>query len=173
MKTHVKNRRHFLNSMGIGMSALVIPGLLQAEESSGKKPNILFLFTDDQRHDTIHALGNEQIKTPNLDSLANSGTAFTKAYYMGASKVAGVCMPSRAMLHSGRSLFHIEKQGQSIPKEHIILGQALGQNGYRTFGTGKWHNGTESFNRSFKEGTEIFFDCFFFFDLTIIPLRRR
>ena len=42
------------------------------------KPNILFILTDDQRFDTIHALGNGQIKTPNLDRLVREGTAFTR-----------------------------------------------------------------------------------------------
>ena len=41
-----------------------------------EKPNILFIFTDDQRFDTIHALGNDQIHTPNLDALVCSGTTW-------------------------------------------------------------------------------------------------
>jgi len=45
-----------------------------------KRPNILLLFTDQQRHDTIAALGNPVIKTPNLDRLVHEGTAFTHAY---------------------------------------------------------------------------------------------
>lgn len=66
-------------------------------------------------------------------------------------------MPSRAMLHSGRSLFHLEGAGQSIPRVHTTLGQSLRANGYRTYGSGKWHNGREAFNRSFSDGAEIFF----------------
>ncbi len=66
-------------------------------------------------------------------------------------------MPSRAMLHSGRSLFRIEGAGASIPEEHATMGEVFGAAGYRTFGTGKWHNGRAAFNRSFSEGDEIFF----------------
>ena len=44
-----------------------------------KKPNVLFILADDQRFDTIHALGNEEIMTPNLDRLVAEGTAFTRA----------------------------------------------------------------------------------------------
>ena len=68
-----------------------------------------------------------------------------------------VCMPSRAMLHTGRTLFHIENQGQAIPTGHTTMGECFQQAGYETFGTGKWHNGTESYARSFSAGAEIYF----------------
>jgi len=122
----------------------------------GYKPNVLFLFTDDQRFDTIHALGNDEIITPNLDKLVENGTVFTHAH-IPCGTSAAVCMPSRAMLHTGRTLFHIEREGQEIPKEHVTMGEAFQKAGYRTFGTGKWHNGTESYARSFTDGANIFF----------------
>jgi arylsulfatase A-like enzyme len=121
-----------------------------------KKPNILFFFTDDQRFDTIRALGNEQIQTPNMDRLAAQGTTFTHAHIMGGTSPA-VCMPSRAMLHTGRSLFRIQDQGESIHPSHIMLGELLRSNGYTTHGIGKWHNGKESCNRAFSGGDEIYF----------------
>ena len=68
------------------------------------RPNILLLLSDDQRADTIAALGNPQISTPNLDRLVREGTAFTRAYCMGSMQGA-VCVPSRAMLLTGRTLF--------------------------------------------------------------------
>ncbi|MFP4356719.1 MAG: sulfatase-like hydrolase/transferase, partial [Phycisphaerae bacterium] len=119
-------------------------------------PNIVFFFTDDQRWDTIAALGNPQIHTPNLDALVAEGTSFTRAHIMGGSSAA-VCMPSRAMLHTGRTLWHIEDRGQQIHSAHALLGEHLRSLGYQTFGTGKWHNGTEAFNRSFSDGGAIFF----------------
>ena len=121
-----------------------------------KRPNILFFFTDDQRFDTIRALGNEQIVTPNIDRLVEMGTCFTQAYIMGGSCPA-VCMPSRAMLMTGRTLYHLQGQGQEIPEEHTLLGEALREAGYVTFGTGKWHNGPASYARSFTDGADIFF----------------
>jgi len=121
-----------------------------------KKPNIVFFFTDDQRFDTIAALNNPAIHTPHIDALVKRGTAFTRAHIPCGTSGA-VCMPSRAMLNTGRTLFHITDAGRSIAPEHTTIGEALRQNGYRTFGTGKWHNGTESFNRSFDDGNEIFF----------------
>ncbi len=121
-----------------------------------KRPNIVFFFTDDQRFDTIHALGNAAIHTPNIDKLVARGTTFTHAH-IPCGTCGAVCMPSRAMLHTGRSLFHLDREGQQIPQDHTTLGQALRENGYRTFATGKWHNGKESFNRSFADGADIFF----------------
>ena len=120
------------------------------------KKNILFLFADDMRYDTICALGNPEIKTPNLDELVRNGTAFLNAHIPGGSWAA-VCQPSRAMLNTGRSLFHLDKLGASIPEEHALLGETLRNNGYRTFGTGKWHNCTRSYARSFSDGAQIFF----------------
>lgn len=120
------------------------------------KPNVLFILTDDQRYDTIHALGNRQIKTPNLDKLVENGTAFTHAHIPGGTSGA-VCMPSRAMIHSGKTLFHLYGAGEEIPKDHITMGQCFKENGYETIGIGKWHNGTESYSRSFTKGDNIFF----------------
>ena len=126
------------------------------KEVEVSKPNIVFFFTDDQRFDTINALGNSAIRTPNMDRLVRRGVSFTDAHIPGGTDGA-VCMPSRAMLLTGRSLFHIERCGESIPRNHTILGEALREAGYQTFGAGKWHNGEESFNRCFSNGDEIFF----------------
>jgi len=120
------------------------------------KPNILLFFTDDQRFDTIRALENDQIHTPNLDALVGRGTTFTHAHIPGGTSGA-VCMPSRAMLHTGRTLFHLNYEGQEIPESHTTLGECLRSAGYSTFGTGKWHNGRSSYARSFSQGDEIFF----------------
>ena len=123
---------------------------------AAKPPNILFFFTDDQRFDTIAALGNEEIHTPNLDALAARGTTFRRAHIPGGTSGA-VCMPSRAMLHTGRTLFHIQGEGQEIPPEHATMGEAFRAAGYDTYATGKWHNERASFARSFSHGGEIFF----------------
>ena len=120
------------------------------------RPNILFFFTDDQRYDTIAALGNTDVSTPTMDRLVAAGTAFTHAHIPGGTSPA-VCMPSRAMLHTGRTLFHIEEAGRGIPEKHVLMGEVFREAGYRTFGTGKWHNGPRAYARSFTDGAEIFF----------------
>ena len=121
-----------------------------------KQPNIVFLFTDDQRFDTIAALSDTAIRTPNLDKLVARGTSFTRAHIMGGTSGA-VCMPSRAMVHTGRTLFHIHEQGQTIDPTHVMLGEHFQSLGYATAGFGKWHNSPESYARSFTTGGEIFF----------------
>lgn len=120
------------------------------------KKNVLLFFTDDQRFDTIAALGNSEILTPNLDALVEQGTSFTHAHIPGGT-VGAVCMPSRAMLHTGKTLFRLKQNGAVIPTEHTMLGEVLQNTGYRTYGTGKWHNGPETYARSFTDGGEIFF----------------
>lgn len=121
-----------------------------------KRANVLVLFTDDQRFDTIRALGNSEIYTPNMDKLVANGTVFTHAHIPGGTSPA-VCMPSRAMLNTGRTLFTIQGEGQAIPDEHITIGEHLQKYGYETFGTGKWHNGSKAYARSFSAGGNIFF----------------
>lgn len=123
---------------------------------SESAPNVLFLFTDDQRFDTIRMLGNPAIETPNMDRLVQRGTAFTRAHIPCGTSGA-VCMPSRAMLLTGRSLFHIEGAGQTIPESHTTMGETFQEAGYQAFGCGKWHNGRQAFRRSFTDGDEIFF----------------
>lgn len=120
------------------------------------KPNVVFILTDDQRYDTIHALGNPFIKTPNLDALCAEGVAFTHAHIQGGT-VPAVCMPSRAMINTGRGLFSFPNDGKNICPEHALMGETFRSNGYVTFATGKWHNGPEGFARSFSDGGEIFF----------------
>jgi arylsulfatase A-like enzyme len=115
------------------------------------KPNILFIFNDDQRADTIAALGNPVIRTPNLDRLCGQGMAFTRAYMQGGFNGA-TCVPSRAMLLSGQSLFHADEK----LLRHQTWPAAFGKAGYTTFATGKWHNGKESLALSFQRAQAIF-----------------
>lgn len=121
-----------------------------------KRPNVLFIVTDDQRWDTVHALGNEEIITPNLDKLVERGTSFVRAHIAGGT-CGAVCMPSRAMVLSGRNPFHLEELGGNIPPEHKTLAETFKNNGYETIGLGKWHNGCPSYARSFSQGAKIFF----------------
>ncbi|MBC7853399.1 MAG: sulfatase-like hydrolase/transferase, partial [Pirellulaceae bacterium] len=82
------------------MCAFLLAAALFAGEP---RPNIVVLFADDLRFDAIGAFGNDEVKTPHLDALARRGTAFTHCFNMGSMNPA-VCMPSRAMLMSGRTL---------------------------------------------------------------------
>jgi len=123
---------------------------------ASRRPNILFLFTDDQRFNTICALGNREIVTPTMDYIVGNGTSFTRSYIMGGTCPA-VCMPSRAMLMTGKTLFHLEKSGETIPEDHTLMPELFRDHGYTSFGTGKWHNSPSSYARSFTAGGQIFF----------------
>ncbi|MDC0273561.1 MAG: sulfatase-like hydrolase/transferase [Planctomycetaceae bacterium] len=120
--------------------------------SAADKPNFLFLFADDQRDDTIAAYGNPHIDTPHIDSLVERAFSFERAYCMGSIHGA-VCQPSRAMLMSGRTLYHVPMD----LKNTALMPETLGNAGYRTFGTGKWHNGQKSFILGFQQGENVFF----------------
>lgn len=125
-----------------------------------RKPNVLFIFTDDQSYGTVHALGNPTIQTPAIDKLVQEGISFTNAYIMGGSSPA-VCSPSRASLFSGRTLWNLENQGiwgYEITEKYKTLPQVFRENGYITFATGKNEPGREGhFARSFSEGDQILF----------------
>ncbi len=133
---------------------------LCAQSKAENKPNILVIITDDQHYETIHALGNKEIITPNMDRLVKNGTTFTQAHIMGGLSGA-ICSPSRAMLMSGRSLFHLRKDGEYIPTSDITFPELFRANGYTTFATGKWHQDKATFNRSFTDGDHIFFGGMF------------
>jgi len=140
----------------ISICVLICPGCKNQNRSSVDRPNFLLMLADDQRYNTISALGNHEIATPALDELTNHGLTFTHAHIMGGSSGA-VCMPSRAMLLTSKSLHRLKRQGSTIPLDHLMFPEYFRSNGYETFGTGKWHNGKEAFARCFSDGGAIFF----------------
>lgn len=101
-----------------------------------KKTNVLLIFTDMQRADTIHALGNPIIKTPNLDRLVKDGTAFSSCY-----SPSPVCIPARCCMHYGlypqkTGLFD---NGTMPPDNGKSIPAILSKNGYITQAIGKCH----------------------------------
>ncbi|MEM9420481.1 MAG: sulfatase-like hydrolase/transferase [Planctomycetota bacterium] len=115
------------------------------------RPNILFIFADDMAWDAMSCMGSEA-QTPHLDALADRGVLFTNSYNMGSWSGA-ICVASRSMLNSGQSLWQIRpnaiamkryKRNQlpSPPSADDIgtsWSQWLGEAGYHTYFTGKWH----------------------------------
>ncbi len=114
-------------------------------EAQVKKPNLLFIITDQQRYDALSIAGNTVIKTPNLDRLAKSG-----AYFKNAYTPCAVCAPARASILTGRT---VENHGiknntiadSGLPQSPTLLPQKTFDQiltesfGYRCEYYGKWH----------------------------------
>lgn len=126
-----------------------LPGQLQRPQSeitehrlgrsSGSRPNVLWICTDQQHYETIRSLGNEHVRTPNLDRLVSSGVALTNAYCQ-----APVCTPSRAAFMTGvyPSTLHVNRNGNAFfPKQSAfrLVSRILADAGYDCGLIGKLH----------------------------------
>ncbi len=134
----------------------VLACLAASKASADDRPNILFIFADDQCFQTIAALGNQEIQTPNLDRLARRGTTFTHAYNMGSWSGA-VCVASRTMLNSGRFIWDanaIYNSSEQERQEGRWWSEYLKRAGYRTYMTGKWHCRADA-NQSFDVARDV------------------
>lgn len=101
------------------------------------RPNILLITTDQQRFDTINALGNGSIWTPHLNWLARAGIAYTQC-----RSLCPVCMPARATIMTGLEAERhgaLGNDGAAPLARHCTLPQILGENGYQTCAEGKMH----------------------------------
>ena len=116
-------------------------------------PNILFIVTDDQRPDTIHALGNEIIQTPNLDRLVARGSVFTRAI-----AAYPICHVSRAEILTGCCAFRAlpAYPGGSIDPKLATFAKTFQKAGYTTCYTGKWHNDGQPKTRGYTITSGLF-----------------
>ena len=101
-----------------------------------KAPNILWITTDQQRWDTIAALGNAHIRTPHIDSLVRDGVAFTHVFCQSP-----VCTPSRASYLTGRypRTTKCRQNGQTLPPTERLISRILADAGYTCGLSGKQH----------------------------------
>jgi len=127
---------------GVAMVEL-LRGIAGAAEGNGRRPNFVFIFCDDLGYGDLGCYGNSEIRTPNLDRMAEQGLKMTSFY-----AAAPVCTPSRAAFVTARYpircgltrvLFPNDKVG--MPDSEITLAQALRELGYATACIGKWHLG--------------------------------
>ncbi len=112
------------------------------------KPNILFVFADQHRHNAMGCAGHPHVQTPTLDSLASEGTRFTKTWCQSP-----ICQPSRASVITGRyahELGVIHNTGGFDPSWPTVMKQ-LQQAGYETATIGKTHY-HESYQEPKAEG---------------------
>ena len=121
---------------------------------SAKRPNILFILTDDQAPHTLSAYGNKICQTPHLDKLAASGMGLDQAYHMGSMSGA-VCSPSRTMIMSGRTLWHLPPRGKKYLKNEE--GKATGADILNNTFASNTTDGIAAINK-LQEVQEI--DCF-------------
>ncbi len=117
------------------------------------KPNVLLLVSDDQNPDTISALGNEFIHTPNMDRLVGRGTSFLRATCGNP-----ICTPSRAEILSGCSSFRngVIDFGRKIRPELATWPRTMGEGGYHSWYVGKWHNNDKPSHHGFSESLGLF-----------------
>jgi arylsulfatase A-like enzyme len=101
-----------------------------------KRPNILWVCSDQQRFDTLGCYGNALVRSPNIDALARSGTLFESAYSQSP-----VCTPSRASFLTGRypRTTRCRQNGQSIPADEVLVTRLLADAGYTCGLSGKLH----------------------------------
>ena len=120
--------------------------LSSALHAAEPHPNVLFLFADDFTYEAVRAFGHTDIDTPNIDRLAARGTTFTRAYNMGSWSGA-VCVASRTMLNTGRSVWDAGAVYKETDKERqsgVLWSQLMSKAGYKTYMTGKWHVQTDA-----------------------------
>ena len=142
---HLINVRHLMKPMLFIAVAwiLILPASLRADNIAGKRPNILFVLTDDQGFGDISAHGNPILKTPNLDKLRSEGVRFTDFH------VSPTCSPTRSALMTGRHEFkngvtHTILERERLTLKATTVAQILQSNGYSTGIFGKWHLGDEA-----------------------------
>ena len=124
------------------IQTLAAPAILRAARHPGDKPNLLFLWTDQQRADTMAAYGNRTYKVPVLNRLAAESVVFERAYV-----TQPVCTPSRSSVMTGLWPHQSGCVNNNIPlpRETKTLPELLADSAYRTGYMGKWHLGDEIF----------------------------
>ncbi len=140
-----------LPSLLILLLALATP---LSAELAGTKPNVVLVITDDQGYPPIAAHGHPWVKTPNLDTLHDGSTRFTRFL------VAPTCSPTRSAIMTGR---HPEKNGithtilerERMTLDATILPQVLKTAGYTSGIFGKWHLGGDEPNISRKNAVSM------------------
>jgi arylsulfatase A-like enzyme len=132
------NRREFLKTS----SAAAVAANISLPKKRSDKPNLLFLWTDEQRPDTFAVYGNKKIQTPHLNALASESFVFERPYC-----TQPVCTPSRSSIMTGLWPHQTGCLTNNIPlgADTPCLPELLGDPDYRTAYMGKWHLGDEVF----------------------------
>ena len=129
-------RRDFLAATAGGAALTALRGSAPASARPVRRPNFLFILTDDQRFDAMGCAGNRLIHTPAIDALAARGVRFDRAFV-----TLSICSPSRAACLTGRygSRNGVTDLGQGLAAGESTFARRLKRAGYRTGFVGKWH----------------------------------
>ena len=135
------NRRDFIKASGLAAAAVALPRISPGAYGSAapaRRPNVLFLFSDQQRHDTIDCYGQPIFPglTPNLDRLAGDGVRFHHCF-----TCQPVCGPARAALQTGKYATQTTcfMNDISLPRREKTMAHLLSAAGYDVGYVGKWH----------------------------------
>jgi arylsulfatase A-like enzyme len=134
------DRRHFLRSAAAYLLTPAVNAAFSSNADRPDRPNIILCMADDLGWGDTGFNGNNIIKTPNLDNMAEAGMRFTR-FYSGAP----VCSPTRGSCLTGRHPYRygiFSANVGHLPKEEVTLAEALKTLGYTTGHFGKWHLGT-------------------------------
>ncbi len=135
------DRRTFLEAAGFGAASFLFPGcnggfFLGSDKGSLRRPNIVFIMTDDHTVQAMGCYGSKINKTPNLDRIAAGGMRFENCFCTNS-----ICAPSRAVILTGKyshlngvidNVVEFDASQQTFPK-------ILREHGYETAMIGKWH----------------------------------
>jgi arylsulfatase A-like enzyme len=152
------------NTLFLVCNLLICSFLTVSGENNTKKPNLIIILADDLGYADLGMHGSKQIPTPNIDRLGREGIIFQSAYV-----TSPVCAPSRAGLITGKNQLRFgfnnnfgpdqlgfNPEFKGLPVDEITLADKLGELGYTTGLTGKWHLGEKPHFHPLKRGFDEF-----------------